>query len=732
MGGVTGLYRYLSERPGAAGFLLVFMGYCTFVLYPILGLLRSGEYFGWDIGEYVLTARLTLTGSSGLFRYPFPLLPTLYLPLAAWNPGLPTLYLIADLFSGLLMIGMFLGAGSVGYSIGRSSVAASACAVIVGTFSLLLGEIGWGGQAQLLAFLLGLFALAALIRGRIPGTSVRAELAVGILLFFAVLAEAYSGAYFVVAALLFTVLTRGRRVLSRREFRDYCPVVFLPLAALSLIVLTGGYLSASTVEHPVLPYALTVGGWTRAISGIGFGNPLNAYGYVVLLGALAVLILFGDRPVGRARALLIATFGACFIQVLLLTPVIYWDRAEFFVVFPLAAATAVMAPGIPRSVGRVLSARRLSLQKSHPVPGVRRKQWVELGCSLVVVVVVFSQSAVAYELYSPALHYYSVNPNELSALTWLRGAPGSVLVVSPAGQTFSIANAIGRPIYPLSQPLWYDTPAQRNAVELATDLTAGRQWIDAGPLTIVDTGAPTNSSSPAIFDYGYPYMIKLFDVEEGEGSAPALTGPQTGSARGAPAPIPVGTSSFSDTDQLPTYNVQKVVSVGQNGTVSVSLTFQSTGGPFEPTYVAMQVPQATLRSATPSGTSEQLVESFEYGGNPEVSFVSTSSLAAPSDLNVGSPVESEVAGTPTVFWSISAGPGFSGSEFNVSLAIHVEGVPRTGPALVDESSVLSENDIRWVVVDLAADSTALPRFSHDPQFALSPRSDSSFDVFQVT
>lgn len=720
----------LARRAGRIGFCALFLAYCVFVLEPIVGQLRSGKYFGWDVGEYLLTARGALSGTSSLYRYPFPLLPAIYVPLAAWVPGFSMVYALADLFSGALMVLLFLSAGLLGYSIGRSITAAATCAAMVGTFSLILGEIGWGGQAQLLAFVLGAAALAVVVRGEFRGSPRLVPLAAGLLLGVAVLSEAYTAAFFVVCTLLYLLLLDGRSLLRWRRVLEYSPMLFLPLGALALILGMGGYASVPAATRPVLPYAFTLGGWERAVAGIGFGNPLNAYGYGFILLAVVVLVVAGTPLPRRGAAILAASIIACVAQVLFFTPVIYWDRAEFFVVFPLAVAAAVMVVAVPRTLSWAVNPRARLIGSNGHRPHERRRRWIDTACAVVVVVVIVIQSAVAYELYPPALRYYSVDPGALAALTWMRNEEGAALVVAPAGQTFSVANAVGRPVFPLSQPVWFDTAAEREPVVLADLLTAGRQWISDGPLTVVNTDAPTNVSSPAIFDYGFPYLVRLFDIGEGEGLIPAVpSAPTEPEAQAGPATAR-SSVSFSDIDTLSTYTVSKQVSVTRGQTVVVNLTFLSSTEPIDPAYLTLGLPMARLGAHSVTGLAATIKETFEYGGNPDVEFLAQVNLSGSAGMTLSSPAEGFDDGVPTFFWPVSPGAGFSGDEFNLSLSVKVQGLPENAPSLVSESSVLSEDGIGWVVVDLAADSGYVPRFASDPEYFLY-WSDPSFDVFRV-
>jgi hypothetical protein len=695
----------------------LFAGYCAFVLAPIAARLSAGHAFGGDVSEYLLSARQTLHGNSGLDHYLFPVLPTLYLPLAASNLGYVTTYAVADVISGLLAIALFVAMGFLGHAVGRSAVAAAIAAGMVGTFFPVINEVGWGGQAQLLAFVLGVVAVGILVREKDRGWPLGSSLTAGLLLAAAVLTEAYAAAYFVAFALVWYAMVEGRHLLQPKTLRRYWPVPVLPLVAVGWVSASGGLAFAAAASDPILPHALTLGAWTTALSNIDFGNPVNTYCYAILIGALAAFAIFGTHWTRRTANAVAAATIACLVEVFLLTPGVYWDRAPYFVVFPLAVAAAAMSPGLPRAVYRRIhpDSRGAEAMRGR----ARRHRYVDTVCAIAVVGVVLAQSCVAVDLYPQVLRFYTVDSSSISELTWLRETDGGALLVAPEGQTFPVSYATGRPIFPWTQPIWFSDSAGQQAAILADMLVAGRQWIDAGPIKVVDSGTPSNTTSPAIFGYKYPYLVKLFDVTEGEGGTPER--PALNSLRGA---VPASTPgvrpevvTFSDTDLLSTYNVSKVTSVASNGTISVNLTFRSTSVTIDPAYVGLQIPQAALRSFDIPSRSGQVVELFDQPGSIEVPFSTQIALSAPANLTVGDPVESGASGYPTIYWPISAGPGFVGQEMNVSLSLRIAGLTPSTPVLVSESGAMAENGIQWAILDAAAEPRIVPRFNLDPSFS---------------
>ena len=356
------LARLLSARRAKRTFLgLLGIVYAAFILTPIASRLAHGQAFGGDVGEYLLTAHQNISGGPAPFHYLFPVVPLLYLPPVLAHAGFVAEYVYGDLLGGVLTVLLFAAAGAFGYAVGRGTLGAAASAVTVGTFYLILNEIGWGGQAQTLAFALGLAAVALLIAdprlaGRWP-----APLLAGGLLALAVLTESYAAAYFVAFSLLWCGLHLGRRVAQWGSVRRYWPVVVLPLGALAIVSAAGGSAAASAATNPILPHALTAAAWRTALSNLNFGNVANVYACAAMVGAFSVFAVVGrgwSRALGNLAA---AAVLACGIQVFLLTPGIYWDRAPYFLVFPLAVAASAVVPNLARGAPEVERVPALSL-----------------------------------------------------------------------------------------------------------------------------------------------------------------------------------------------------------------------------------------------------------------------------------------------------------------------------------------------------------------------------------
>ena len=703
------------------GLLGVFLAYSTFIVAPIVARLRAGYAFGGDLAEYLLAARQDLSPGPATFHYLFPVLPAAYVPLVAASPGYVSTYAIGDLVSGLLAVGLFAASGVLGYALTRTGWGATASAVTVGTFFLVLNEIGWGGQAQALAFSLGLLALSYLFWEVVPSTGSRAPLVAGVLLGVGALTESYATAYFVTVSLAWCVLSEGRALFSRRCLRAYWPIAVFPLASLGVVTAAGGSAAASVATDPILPHALTLGAWSTALSDLNFGNVIDLYSALAIAAALLLFAVVGVRWRRRFAVAIGAASIAVAVQVFLLTPAVYWDRAPYFLVFPLALASAsIVSPGV---VALVRS--RPTEGSARPAAGrFRRRRWADVACAVVVVGALIAQSGIAVDQYPRVLRFYSVDSAALSELGWLRDQTGGLLMVAPEGLTFPVAYATGRPLFPWTQPYWFDTYSEQQATILASELVAGHQWITAGSLTLANTSAPSNSSSPGVFAYRFPYFVKLFDVSETQGLLPGVALARSMSAPEPPASTSSGLApltvspSFASVDLLTNYTVTKTSGAYANGSVMVQVEFASDSTNLAPVTLTVGMPQgvpADVRVGSDGGTVRQL---FAQPGSTTQRFLSTIMLRSTPNVTVASPTVIRAGAESSISWQIFPGAGFTGRMMIVDLQLQVQGIPTGAPQLIDEASAMATHSIRWVVLSVVGEPGLRGRFENDPAFSL--------------
>lgn len=709
--------------PGVAVALIV--AYCIFVLAPIVVLVHSGWVFAGDPAEYLLTAHVGNHGGPGALPYVFPLLPAFYAPLGAMNLPFAEAYAVADVISGVLVLLLAGAFGVLGYVIGRSRRVALATAASAGTFPAILGEVGWGGQAQFVAIILGTLGVAFLLWEAKEIVSLRSATGAGVLFGVAALAEPYAAACFVVSGLVALLILNGRRGLRSAALAGYVPIVALPVAAVAIEVLAAGSSSPDGLGPPVLVYAATAGGWQFAVAAAGLGDVWTVLGYVFVLGALGAAALVYPGITRSAVAAVGAAVVAFLAEAFLITPATYWPRAASFFVVPIAVATAVLIsrapspapePTLPRPLRRVW-------KLGH---SPRAARWIRRGTAVVAIALVVAQAVAAYSAYPGDLQFNEFATGSVGQLSWLRGTNGSVVLVAPEALTFPVAYATERPLYPAVQPFWFDTADERSAAIFASTLVAGWEWVDAGPLELVEAGAPAVPSTPSLLVARSAYLIPVGTIVEEEGGAYALTAP-TPIEGGRGTAVATGGAAISGSAHLRTYNVSTVASVNANGSVGVDFTFERSGGLAEPVGVGLAFPEVGLIDPRISHLGGSVTTTFQESGGTAVRIPMSAALAGDATVSVADPEVNTTLAGPTLMWNVTPS---SATEFNVTLTITLPTLAITDPTLETESTALAQHGVRWVVVDTSTNATFLPRFELDPLFTLD-RASPSFSVYQV-
>jgi len=711
--------------------LVVLTGvYAAFLAVPVGLRWSQGRYFGWDAGQYLLTAGVSLHQLPNPYAYPFPLLPAAYVPVVLAAPSLLVEYALVDVLSLSLVIGLFLAIAVLGFRATDTRLGSALGAVAVGTYALIPGEIGLGNQAQLCAFLLGAIALGLQFRRTSAPDTNRGDWVVGGLLAIACLSEPYSASYFVMASVIVAgtleVAARGPFGVVLRLVRVAGPAA----ATLAALLAWDGAQFGFLATRPIAPYLLHGTAWMRGWSEVGFGSPIDLVGYLGLLAGFALYTTWGRGVTSRARVLLVATTVPALLEVLVITPVSYWNRAEYFLAFPLAAVVISLAPAAvvgARTAHAVWSrpsaARTLELRRA-------RARWLDLAVCALLVGVLLGQSAVAGVLYPAALRQYEVDPTGLEEITWLRSQSGAALVTAPPGEMLSIANAIVRPIFPATQPVWFDRSDQQTRAIEGTLLSSATRWISEGPLVAADTDPSFNASSPTVFLDRFPYFVSLLTVTESIGVpfGPAYADAATSEvARPVPSPP---SPEFTDVDHFAGLTVSKSTTMVLNGSVWVNFTFESAGPSFSGAHVELRVPEGSVEFSALPGSGIGIVDQFGFVGNPIVKASASARLSVPASVELARESESSSDGGRSMGWSLTPGAGFSGRWLNASMVIHIQGTGTATPALTSETSELTEDSIEWAVVDTSLNPWATGRFQNDSEFALS-YTGARFSVFAV-
>ncbi len=708
--------------PAVAGVVLV--AYALFVLGPILVVLSQGHAIAGDPSEYLLTARVGLSNAPGAYPYVFPALPSLYAAAGASRLGFAAAYNAADLLSGVLAIGVALAFGLLGYAVGRSRLSAVSSAALAGTFPAVLAEIGWGGQAQFVALISGTVAVALLVWSAPSLPSVGRSAAAGALLAFAALAEPYAAACSVLFAAAVLFLTHRLRGLSLRAILVDAIALLPPVAAVLYVDLRAGPSSPQQLGSPSLYYALGSGGLAFTENLVGLYDLGAVLGCVAIFGALAAVALL-TPGLGRRAGIAFAGATVAFLgQAFVVTPEVYWTRAAIFLLLPTAVATAVLTAPHPRAA-------------SAPGPYLRRRRWVRrpsrrqghvirAAAAAVALSLIAVQLAVDLGGYPGDLTNNEFSRGDLANLTWLRGETGGVLLVAPESLDFPIAFATERPLYPAVQPYWFDTSVERSSAEFASTVLDGSQWIQAGPVELVENGPPGGLSLPTVLVAQSPYLVPLATLTAEEGGTYA----QSDRAPATPSPptLAPGLNSVpqvAGSTRLPTYNLTSLGSVA-DGAVSLALSFVASGGAGGPLSVGLSFAGVSLSTPVVYGTNASVTATYQEPGEIGVQLPLSLWASGGPGVLVSAPTVVGAPSGPELVWSLVPDE----PEFNVSINVTLPQLAAAVPSLVSEASALTSHGVGWVVVDSTTNASALDRFTDDPLFA-ADGSTNSFAVFRV-
>ncbi len=724
--------RTLPGR-GSAGFPRWFLpalgavltgAYCVFVLAPIVALVQAGWGIAGDPSEYLLTASQGLRTGPGELPYVFPAMPWLYTPVGVLNVPFGAAYAAADVLSGILAIGVAGAFAALGRAVGRSWLSAGVAGAAAGTFPAVLGEVGWGGQAQFLAILLGAVAGAVLLSefgGRQP---LRARLVAGLLLGGAALAEPYAAACLVLFALAATILMTGRGAVRLRALPGYVLLLAPAAAAVGFVTVRAGASSPTDLGSPVITYAGSPGGLGFILATLGFSAPWTALGYGLVLAAVVASLVLPPGGTSLQRSALIAAAVAFLLQALVVTPATYAPRAAAFFVLPLVVSVAILLSPTVLPVRRPESSAPAPARRRWTLRGAARGRPWRWAAATIAVAIVLIQVGLAWGSYPANLKFNEFNAAAIAQLTWLRDQGGSVMLVAPETLTFPVAFATERPLFPAVQPFWFDTPEERSAAVLACTVASGAEWLGAGPLEVVGTGPAGRLSSPSVYVYESADLIKVATVvavENGVRSPGVRPGTAATGAR------PASNATLPGAFALPTYNVSTLASVELNGTVVVHATFAPTGASDAPVRFGLAFTDLGLSDVRLAPSSGTAVATFQESGGASVALSLDVGVAGGPGDAVTSGTLNTSGTTDDLTWNVT--PPASG-PFNVTVSLAVPGLTVSPATLVAEATALASAGIRWAVIDTATNASAIPRFELDGLFApaqITP----TFEVFRV-
>lgn len=719
-----------SDRPTVLFrglFVAIPLAIFALLLYPILRIFQVHELIGADWSEYLYSGPAYLSGSPHLLLiYPFPVLPIAYLPLSL---GLSSnLVLQAELAIGVspALVAMLAVAG---YFVCRALTGARWAGLLgmvaIGSAPLLDSELAWGGQAQILAFALGLLALWVVLEWVLPLLSVTHGLIAGLLLVLGVFTESYATAYFVATIALLIVATLARRLFTVRGIVAACSVILPAVSAGAYVFLTDPA-TANPTGEPVL------GSYWR------FGHLYNLL-WINLTGGNAVLgaayagvgaVYVGYRLVLRSpssvqRWLVPASLLSAGLLGGLVTPGVNAYRALYPLAFPFAFVVAEMAAVWPGPAAAIPSRRnRLRL----------RREEISWALPLLVVVSLAGtgiQVGADTVSYPNSLRFYSYSDGYVTQLAFLRDQSGAVLYdASPVDHAFVTLWATGKPIYPGPpfQPFTVTSGPKQAAVRTATELSYGTVWVTDGPYTVTDAEPYWAQPAPGVLflENGQLVMtLESSDFLDSVSYAPAAK------------PTANGTSSlyfsnsfdriddaFGFTGQFgfPGFTVSRTIDVQSNGAMywNYSYVFTTAIPHNASVYLTSpnKVPSSGMVIST-CGTCSNASLSLQYTLNPVPPIFANYSVSA-----VSSNARLETTYLPSDKYGIFSLEYFlvptnaSIRTFSLSLQLIPYGTGMVSPEVENETMALNSTGIRWVVLTPGLSQIILQRFMDDPGYSL--------------
>jgi len=721
----TRFHRWIAAHGFSLALLSVAVGLGLFLIIPMLQLFQSGYIFGADWSEYLYSGPTYFGGGHPLFQYPYPLLPVLYTPLAdfAGHTSVTTVYLV-EVISGLLVVAGFY----VGYLACEAYTGSRWAGLLGGTvlagFPLIQNEICWGGQSQMLAYILTLLAIWITVRRVLPDLTFVPALVVGSLLALAALSELYATFTLVLAFVLFIVPSLGRRVATVRSLRTLL-AIFVPPA------IAGGLLSLS------IPASTNPAGGEKLWTVWRFGpmyhqlwfyltlnNPCLEVAYGVGIGAYIVYRVVYRTSVPIQSWLVPAFAVATFVVGAFLTPAVNANRALYPLVFPIAFGVAELGA----VWGKVVRTAPVALHWRFPPRAARA-----IATSLVLTSVLIAglQLGADAQIYPNTLAQFSFDQTEASQLFFLEHEPGAILVdVSPIDHFFVDLWATGRPMYPgpAFEPYTVTNSAKQATVVLGTALSYGVNWIDDGAFVLTDAETSWGQPDPGIFFERYGHTFLSIEGNDFQNRV-------VYSSAGNPAQN-YTTSLFSANSistsasgagllthySFPGYTVDRLLSVAPNGTMSWVYSYAfSTATPHQASLVitdSTQIPTAgSLSVNRSSASSATLTQSFDatplptveqsYTVRANVIGANLSTALVPHNqygiFELGYDLE---PATPTT------------RNFSVTLTVEPQGAGAVTPAVHTEAMTLASTGIQWVVLSRPSNPLILQRFFGDPVYEL--------------
>ncbi len=737
MAGVT--WRRVRKHYALYPFLALFSVY---IFYEIIQTLQTGVIIGGDPGAYLFAGQQLLHGRTSVFDYEYPLLPTFYALVILAFPSGMNAYVVADLMTGFIIVALYASGYLLFLRDTSSKVGGLVGGTALATIPLFMDEAGWGGQAQLVAIVLGILAVRRFLAWG-PNPRLKDGFIVGLVLGLAALAEGWSTFFFLIMLAICVPLEYRKRILSRSVIKAVGSAV-LPIA------LVYGYLYArygsnvgNGLNSPWLLWIASQNSSVRLAERFAVGQPMLLYAYCALAAIWVVAYCLKLIPnEERYHPLLLPATVAFAIQALVLTSVYTGDRGIYFAALPLAIVFARMGASVRPSLRALdsLDADRAAASRRPFRLGVKAEASAA-ACVLAVLVLGLQVGFAGLHL-TGALPYYASNESKLNQLTFLRDQTGGIVLVglpSSGAWLFPYLYATGNPVYAAAEPTLLENTAQKEAVMNATLMQEGDRWIDAGGVRVADASDLQAEYTPGIFDYTGAYSIQTFYLNDalipfsfspvGNHSTIWQESPYYATSESTSV---TGSGALVANYYWNTLNITKVESVDSTGAVHIDFNFQfinSFGRSIE--MRLFTAPGATVGSTSNSSGAFSADVSQTYGSLWITQQVSSVVSIGESNISLASFqfVPKDQWGIPELQFTLNASTT-SPQRIQINLTIRPVGMTVTQPAYVTEQEWFQSVNARWVVAPLTAGSTLLGRLAADPSLELN-RTTADFEVFQV-
>lgn len=680
--------------------LTIVISYALILLIPIYNqVIVEERLFGNDVAQYLLTAKCLIEGRENLFKYPYFVVPLLYIIPALIIVDPLTLYVFALFTSGILMILITYAMYHLLGDFLKTSIARIISVLFFGTFPLTLDIIGWGGQSTLVAVLFGLSAIAFLTSYFTYSKTKFLALS-SFMLLLSVLSEPYISIYFLIVVGM-SVLWKIKQYDLRTLFREFIPLI-IPLLTLTIVMFFLGpniYIY-SKASNPLAIYAIfDLSILNELIARLTFNISIMYLASLTI--ALTYLVWKLTTKSDDYVHIIALTIIAFFIQTSI-TPAQFADRGLFLASIPL------------------------TLMFGKVVDYWMRNQITRLK-PLIVATLLFTLLCfgVGINIYYNSLGFYFVDKDILSGTTFIRYENGNVLFISPRPWTFSLSYITEKDVYSTTQPVWFIKHPQIDASILAYTLALGVRWIDAGEIKVVDATPVWAQPTPAIYVARYPYYVELFRLSDGV--LPIVFSPSNNESVVYESPFyakeikawSTNTEMFS-VYMYDTLTIRKIISVEDDGIINIVLSYNFVNS--FPHEIRVRLISLMLRDTKGIITFNndthvriKLLQSFKepwlkqyYNSTIEI-YILNLNIKTFAEF-----VKYDEWGLPEIM--ITLKPKVHVDNITVLLKTRTDDVNINTPHVILENSVIMDKKIKWIIIDKNVHPDIIQRFQNDPLY----------------